>query len=165
MTDENEITERTPFIKMFLIVDKLQQRLLSTSTQSQVALVESLTKRQEKLLLAVSRMNRAKPEGVTLTELAKRLNMTVPATSVLVESMVRNDLLTRVPSPTDRRAVWIKLSAQGREIFENCCKQVQRYTESLMEGLTPEQKTSFEGIIQHFYDQVFGAEEKSEHVT
>lgn len=155
MTHEPDIHEGMPFIKMFLIVDKLQQQLLSTSSQSQVALVESLTKRQEKLLFAVSRMNRMKPEGVTLTELAERLNMTIPATSVLVESMVQKDLLTRVPSPADRRAVRIKLSTQGQEIFENCCKQVERYTKNLMEGLTTEQKTSFESIIQHFYDQIF----------
>ena len=159
MKYENEITEQTPFIKMFLIVDRLQQRLLSTSTQSQVALVESLTKRQEKSLFVVSRLSRVKPEGISLTELAERLNMTVPATSVLVESMVRNDLLTRVPSPTDRRAVWIKLSVQGREIFENCCRQVEHYTRHLVDGLSEEENVYFERIIRHFYDQLFMEEQ------
>ena len=159
MKSEEEITERTPFIKMFLIVDRLQQRLLSTSTQSQVALVESLTKRQEKSIYVVSRLSRAKPEGVTLTELAERLNMTVPATSVLVESMVQKDLLSRVPSPTDRRAVCIRLSTQGQEIYENCCRQVEHYTRHLVEKLSEEENEYFGRIIRKFYDELFTEEQ------
>jgi DNA-binding MarR family transcriptional regulator len=155
MKCENEIIESTPLIKMFLIVDKLQQRLLSTSSKKQVALVESLTKRQEKSLFVVFQLSHQKPGGITLTELAERLNMTTSATSVLVESMVQKDLLSRVPCSADRRAVRIRLSDQGQEIYENCCQQIEHSMKHLVDGLSEEEKVYFERITQHFYDLLF----------
>jgi DNA-binding MarR family transcriptional regulator len=47
--------------------------------------------------------------------------MTVPATSLLVETMVNKGFFERNPNPEDRRAVCIRLSEKGHEI----CNDVQ----------------------------------------
>ncbi len=155
MSSEFENKDVEPFVKMMMIVDRIQQLILSTSSKTQVALVESLTKRQEKSLFVVSRLNATKPEGVTLKELAEHLHMTVPAASVLVESMVRKGLLSRVPSATDRRAVCIKLSQQGQEIFENCCGQVKLITKNLIADVSAADRETFRGVVHHIFEQLF----------
>ena len=61
------------------------------------------------------------PQGVALKTLAGHLKMTVPATSLLVETMVNKGFFERTPNPEDRRAVCIRLSEKGQEI----CNDVQ----------------------------------------
>lgn len=150
-----ENLDQKPFVMMMMVMDRLQQAVLATSSQTQVALVESLTKRQGNSLFVVSRLNDAKPEGVALKELADHLNMTVPATSVLVEGMVQKGLLSRIPSVTDRRAVCIKLSPLGQEIYANCCGQIKQLTEDLVAGIADEDMQTFKRVIRHIYEQVF----------
>ncbi|MDO4550550.1 MAG: MarR family transcriptional regulator [Planctomycetia bacterium] len=157
-----ENTEVEPFLKMSFIIDKLRQMIHTSSlSQAQVALMDSLSKRQEKSLFVVSRLTVTKPEGITLTELAERLHMTVPATSVLVESMVRKQLLLRVTSSKDRRAVCIKISPLGEEIHHNCCTKIEHITNSLVQDLDSAQKQAFRDVIRHLYNKLFEEENLS----
>lgn len=159
MNPDFENADLEPFVKMMMIVDRMQQAVLSTSSQTQVALVESLTKRQEKSLFVVSRLNTTRPEGVALKDLAERLHMTVPATSVLVEAMVKKKLLSRIPSQTDRRAVCIRLSPLGQEIFENCCTQIKLIAKNLIAGISDEDRESFRRAVHYIYSQLFQEDE------
>lgn len=143
------------FLKLFELVDYLQQKGLATSARENITMLESMTVRQQKSVFAVITMTQRKPEGVNLKDLAQRLNMTVPATSVLVEAMVKKKLFVRVTSPYDRRAICIKISKEGEKIFEVIIRQTKLTTHDMISVLTDEEKKQFAEIIEKLYGTIF----------
>ena len=152
---QSELIASNTFLKLFELVDYLQQKGLTTSAKKNVTMLESLTVRQQKSVFAVITMTLRKPEGVNLKDLALRLNMTVPATSVLVETMVKKNLFVRVTSPFDRRAVCIKISEEGEKIFEVITQQTKATTHDLISVLSEDEKQSFSDIIEKLYGAIF----------
>ncbi|MBQ2820622.1 MAG: MarR family transcriptional regulator [Thermoguttaceae bacterium] len=144
------------FMKIFGIADKIRQTVLHTSTSKKnIALFESMTHRQHKAMLAVLLLMEENPEGTNLKTLAERMSMTVPATSVLVESMVQNNIFLRVTSPRDRRAVCIKLSDFGMSNIENMRKRMNDYVRNLYLDLTDEDKAAFCKVINQLHEKLF----------
>ena len=143
------------FMLLFEIVDKLSQKGLATSAKKNVALLESLSVRQQKTLFAVISMTKFNPTGVNLKDLAARMNITVPAASVLVESMVQRGFLEREINPHDRRAVCIRISSTGQQIFDVIHQEMTVQVNKLLALITPEERTVFKSIIERFYKEVF----------
>ncbi|MBQ7190607.1 MAG: MarR family transcriptional regulator [Kiritimatiellae bacterium] len=56
------------------------------------------------------------PSGVNLKDLAERLGITSSAASQVVDGLVKDGLLLRIPSQTDRRSVLITFSLKMEEI-------------------------------------------------
>lgn len=143
------------FMLLFQIVDKLSQKGLATSAKKNVALLESLSVRQQKTLFAVITMTKLNPIGVNLKDLAARMNITVPAASVLVESMVQRGFLEREINPNDRRAVCIRISAVGQQIFDVIHQEMTIQVNKLITVITPEEREAFKIIIEKFYKELF----------
>ncbi len=143
------------FMLLFEIVDKLSQKGLATSAKKNVALLESLSVRQQKTLFAVITMTKLNPIGVNLKDLAARMNITVPAASVLVESMVQRGFLEREINPHDRRAVCIRISAIGQQIFDVIHQEMTVQVNKLIAVITPEEREAFKSIIEKFYKELF----------
>lgn len=143
-----------PFFMMFQIVDTLQEVGLASNSESHVDLIESLNKRQEKALILITHIMQTKPEGISLTEFAKRMNITVPAASVLIDGMVQMGFISRIQNPRDRRAICIKLSELGAQIFNNCCNRIYERTCTLTEGLSDSEKDTFTHVIKHIYSNL-----------
>jgi DNA-binding MarR family transcriptional regulator len=57
------------------------------------------------------------PQGMTLGELSQRMMVSNGNVTGLVDRLVEQGLITRRPSPTDRRAQIVSLTAQGRKFF------------------------------------------------
>jgi len=55
-------------------------------------------------------------DGINLKDLAERLDISPSAASQVVESLVQEELLLRMPSKTDRRAVVITISPKVAEL-------------------------------------------------
>ena len=147
------------FVKFFAVADKLRQNVLKASPKRNVAFIESLTMRQQKAMMAVFIMTKDAPEGVSLKKLAKRLDMTVPATSVLVETLVQCKIFLRNPSFTDRRAVCINLSKVGREMFVTMGLRMRAAIEALTGGLNPGDRQGFANVVSQMHAQLFKDEE------
>ena len=150
---ENPQSNET-FMKFFSVADKIRQNVLKTSTKKNVALIESLSLRQQKTLMAIAIMTREVPEGVSLKQLAKRLNMTIPATSVLVESLVQSKLILRETNQLDRRAVRIKMSPYGGNMFEAFRVKTEQGIRDLVGEMDPNDKIVFDRIIDQFYQKL-----------
>ena len=151
--------EQDVFIKFFGIADKLRDNVLhTTTTRKNVALMESLTVRQQKAIMALLLLTENNPEGINLKKLAERLNMTVPATSILVESMVQNKIFCREPSKEDRRAVKIRLSDFGMSLINSFRIQMDAYLSELYKDISDEEKEVFSKVINHFYANIFHEE-------
>ena len=98
------------FMKLFDIVEQLRSDSLSCMGKESAERLLFLNARQGKALVTVSNMTRTTPEGISLKALAERLGTTLPATSVLVDSLVKSGFFERDHSPIDRRAICIRLS-------------------------------------------------------
>jgi len=57
------------------------------------------------------------PKGMTLGELSRRMMVSNGNVTGLVDRMVEQGLVSRRPSPKDRRAQLVTLTAQGRRFF------------------------------------------------
>ena len=52
----------------------------------------------------------------TMGELADRMKVRTPTVSRMIDAMVARGLVDREPDSTDRRKVWLHLTAEGREL-------------------------------------------------
>ncbi len=104
--------------KFFNVLDELRRASLKATNATQEKKLLGLTFRQGSALWQVKTMTEKVPQGIALKTLASHMQMTVPATSLLVESMVEKGLFERTPNPDDRRAVCIRLSEKGLQICE-----------------------------------------------
>ncbi|MBR5878973.1 MAG: MarR family transcriptional regulator, partial [Akkermansia sp.] len=77
-----------------------------------------LTVRQGSAISQLRLMLEHEPMGVALKDLAARMQMTIPAASIMVDAMVTKGYMERTPNPNDRRAVCIRLTDKGNELFE-----------------------------------------------
>lgn len=112
--------------------------VLSVNTMQQKKML-GLTMRQASAIGQVQMLMEKEPQGVALKVLAKQLSMTVPATSLLVESMVGKGFFERNPNPTDRRAVCIRLSEKGMELFDEVYANFHREIDAHSALLTDEE--------------------------
>lgn len=66
-------------------------------------------------------------EGVSLSQVAEYVGLTLPSTSTLVDGLVKRRVLTRQTHPTDRRRLTLTLTAQGRQMLQAARLNTQTY--------------------------------------
>ncbi len=82
---------------------------------------ESRTRIEAHIDLPFSRfraLRRIAVRDLTQTDLARRLGIDAPATSVIVNDLVDRGLVAREPHPTDRRFKIVTVTEQGRRIVD-----------------------------------------------
>lgn len=140
-------TPHVVFRELIEILDRLRrQSVLSVNTMQQKKMF-GLTMRQASAIAQVQLLMEKEPQGVALKVLAKQLQMTVPATSLLVESMVGKGFFERNPNPTDRRAVCIRLSEKGMELFDEVYANFHRAIDERAAGLNEEDLAALAVIV------------------
>ncbi|EUJ18656.1 hypothetical protein MAQA_08737 [Listeria aquatica FSL S10-1188] len=65
-------------------------------------------------------------EGVSATELSNRLNVNKSAITAKIKNLTEKGFLLRTQNKEDKRAVILKMSASGLEIFQECEQQMKR---------------------------------------
>lgn len=141
------------FFTLFQLMDDIRRDGLKKTPQTQQKRVLGLTMRQAGALVNVEILTRQDPKGIALKTLAQNMQMTVPATSLLVENMVNKGFLERTPNPEDRRAVCIRLSADGADFIENTRKFIAMEISKRVEVLSAEELAIFGRIV----DKLAGA--------
>ncbi len=124
--------------KFFNILDELRRASLKDSNASQEKKMLGLTIRQGGAMWQVKMMTEKQPQGIALKALAGRMQMTVPATSLLVESMVSKGFFERHTNPDDRRAVCIRLSERGNQICDDINASLNARIDALFGHMSPE---------------------------
>lgn len=138
-------------LMMFYVVDKLREKGTRLAGERKRHFIETLSYRQAKTLFIVAGYLSDNSQGIRLKELSRRLDITIPATSILVESLVQKKVLLRQSCPTDRRAVSICLAPFGEQTLETLARNTNEQIQKLLKGLTPEQIAVFETVVRHFY--------------
>ncbi len=103
---------------------------------------KKVTFQQYNLLTALSQ------EGeMPMNQLAKRLHITKPAITRLVDRLERERFLTRKTHPEDRRILLIKLTPRGNSAVRSIQKDFVEFITRTISGISSEERE----IIKRFY--------------
>lgn len=140
-------TPHVVFRELIEILDRLRRQSVLSINSMQQKKMFGLTMRQASAIAQVQLLMEKEPQGVALKVLAKQLQMTVPATSLLVESMVGKGFFERNPNPTDRRAVCIRLSEKGMELFDEVYANFNHAIDERAADLTEAEITAIVAVV------------------
>jgi DNA-binding MarR family transcriptional regulator len=76
------------------------------------------------------------PKGMTLGELSQRMMVSNGNVTGLVDRLVEQGLINRRPSPKDRRAQIVSLTAQGRKFFRSMARTNGDWVGEFFAGLS-----------------------------
>lgn len=79
------------------------------------------------------------PEGMTLSELSRRMMVSNGNLTALVERLVAAGLIERQTSPSDRRAQVVRLSPAGAEAFARMAAEHEGWILQMTAGLTADE--------------------------
>ena len=147
--------QHTLFIKLEQIIDSLREKSFYSQDKEHQKRFLGLSVRQATALRTISVLTKEQPQGIPLKTLAARLQMTIPAASLLVESMVNKGFFDRSTNPNDRRSICIKLSAKGQKNFKEICTTMDQFTEELILTLPEQDRKDFERIVEQLFQTVF----------
>ena len=75
---------------------------------------------------------------ITVTDLSKQLNVTRATVSVLVNQLVKADIVESIDNVTDKRSFYIRLTESGLQRLEVARKDLRIVEESISETFTQE---------------------------
>ena len=81
----------------------------------------------------------SKEKEVTNNDLSRRLGVSMPAASQLVDRLVEMGLVEREDNPADRRSKYLTLTAQGRQTLDDMDKATHSWIPTLVSMLSEEE--------------------------
>ena len=87
------------------------------------------------------------PQGMTLGELSQRMMVSNGNVTGLVDRLVEQGLITRRPSPTDRRAQIVSLTTRGRKFFRAMARTNADWIGEIFGGLEPDDIASLMQLL------------------
>lgn len=79
-------------------------------------------------------------DGLSVNDLAQRLNLDKSTTSRHVSNLVDRGLIDRLENPEDRRYFTLHLSGKGKDTYLSIEDTMDAYYETLMNSLTPKEQ-------------------------
>ena len=94
------------------------------------------------------------PAGVMLKDIADELKLTPGAISQTVDVLVRENLVERTTSPTDRRAILLRPTAAGLELKEQHARQINAVMQTISKDVKDEDFDIFVKVLAHLLEQI-----------
>lgn len=89
-----------------------------------------------------------KQDGLMQRDLYKQIGIEQPTAVRTLDRMERDGFIQRKPSPTDRRATLIYLTAKGRESEEQVINAAKHINKLASHGLNSEDKKYFNNLLR-----------------
>jgi len=141
--------------KFETILYQFKRDNLNEVDQSHYQKIMGLSVRQMNALSTLNRLMSNRQEGIPLKTLAHHLRMSIPSTSLLVDSMVKKGLFDRRENPRDRRSLCIRLSEDGEFRYQMLFNGMRRRLDTLFSILSQEDKENFRRIVDALYNHVY----------
>lgn len=141
--------------KFETIFYQLKRDTLTEVDQNHYQKIMGLSVRQMNALAALNRLMTNRHEGIPLKALAHHLRMSVPSTSLLVDSMVKKGLFDRKENPHDRRSLCIRLSEEGESKFQILFNSMKKRLDALFSILSEQDREDFCRIVDTLYNHVY----------
>ena len=87
------------------------------------------------------------PEGLKMKELSHRLMVTGGNVTGITDQLVAEGLVERTGVDGDRRAFLVRLTPQGREVFERMAAQHEQWIVESFEGLSAKELESLHKLL------------------
>lgn len=97
---------------------------------------------------------RETPDGLTMGGICERLSMQAPSLTKLIDRMVMEALVYRVPNPNDRRNVIILPSEKGLALLNETDSRMTRYNHRLNAEFAPNDVEKLQKMLGHLLDDV-----------
>lgn len=92
----------------------------------------------------LAQLERAAPQGLSMTALSARVMLTNGAITGLVDGLVRDGLVARAAHSRDRRSVIVGLTPLGRHKFRAMARRHELWVKDLLASLPLEFKSEFQ---------------------
>lgn len=145
--------EYDPCTALFFIVANLMNFGENSPGRQDRDMMKTLFQRQKMALFAIEFGTRRHPEGVTLSVVARMMNIPLPSASQLIESLVKKELCQRAVNPRNHRTVQITLTDSGRRLTKRIVEKTTQKLRELQEGLEKEEIETFEKVVIHCYQR------------
>ena len=94
------------------------------------------------------------PQGVMLKEIADELKLTPGAISQTVDTLVKENIVERTTSPTDRRAILLRPTAMGLELKKEHTQKIESVMSSISSGIDPHEFEIFASVLSRLLEQI-----------
>ncbi|MEB3101729.1 MarR family winged helix-turn-helix transcriptional regulator [Ferviditalea candida] len=111
--------------------------------------VDSLSKQQ--IMLMKTLYSNGK---ITMSELAKHLNLTKGATTIAIDRLVAAKMVNRTRDEADRRIVWIELSGKGSEIISKVKQKRDQLLSDMFSNLTTAEIEQFISLLRKMMENL-----------
>lgn len=110
--------------------------------------LEGFSPSMTRILLTVSSGCRDNPQGMTLSEVSSRMEVTPPTVTQLIKSLEAEDMVKRVNDEEDRRVVRVLLTSQGSEFVRSLAEKRKQLMKELGDFLGEEKTRQLEELLQ-----------------
>ena len=86
-------------------------------------------------------------EPLAVGELAKRMGVSTPTVSHIVDALDKQGLIARLPDPHDRRICRLTTSEAGEELLEELSRRTTGILEDRIHRLPPAQQSALEAAL------------------
>lgn len=87
------------------------------------------------------------PEGMTMTELSRFLVVSNGNVTSIIDTMVADGFVVRVPSAQDRRATFVRLTASGTRQFASMASEHHEWIEEILGSLATREVETMHGLL------------------
>ena len=96
------------------------------------------------------------PDGLKMGELSKRMMVTGGNVTGITDQLVAEGLVVREDNPKDRRAYIVKLTKEGRRVFQRWADEHEDWIIRLFEGLGDKEKDQLYALLAQLKQHVLG---------
>ena len=120
-------------LQLAIVMSRFIQRIITLDRNEKAC--HGVTLSQHYMIDALYRKN-----ILTMNELSKELNLAMSTSTRIVDILVRDGIVSRHPSESDRRKVCIRLTEKGREIAEKLNACTQQFWANILNAIPDEKK-------------------------
>lgn len=95
-------------------------------------------------------------EGLTISQISAQTSLANTTLTSMLDRMEQSGLIVRTPSPTDRRALLIRLTDKARSLREDYDRISRQMNEVYYQGFTESEIHQLEGYLQRILDNLQG---------
>lgn len=87
---------------------------------------------------------------LTQFEIANEMQVTSSNVTFLVDGLEKDGLVQRLPHPTDRRTVYVQLTAEGEALAAIIVPSLARFMAHMLDGFSDAEKAQLSGLLDRF---------------
>ena len=103
------------------------------------------------------------PRGLKMSELSGVLKVSNGNVTGIIDWLVDNGLVVRVPVPGDRRASLVRLTEKGRAAFQTQARAHEEWVNDLLGGFEPGDAETLSALLDDATQQTEGQDDENPH--